>query len=383
MSASNGNGGRPGDSFFLCYFETTRRCNLACGYCMSRPDEPPKEPELGTEEAKTLVLDEIARVSSNAAVAFSGGEHLLRPDAFELLEHAARIGLWSFINTNGRILVETDAVARAVKATGGKLVFVLPLNSTDPAVNRSTRDDDSRTVMQAAEICRRDGAAHFFILTISRDNLPTLGATMTFLKMNRVPVLRAPFVPRGAGRHRTNLLCGPSEMRDVIHPALTSNPLAYISFTPFFASPDALGDAWKQLKPRISGLGCQAGRAFAAVGAEGNVVPCVQLLDSACIRGNVRKRKLTEIISGDPVFKALRSRESLGGKCGRCRYRMTCGGCRALAHYQNGDIMAEDPTCFFDPAGPAEKCTLEEAQTAQTGKFMEFIKYNQPWNTLF
>ena len=112
--------------FFLCYFETTRRCNLACPYCMSRPLDGPQGRELDTGECKSLVLDEIAKISSNAAVSFSGGEHLLRPDAYELLAHAASLGIWSFINTNGLLLAETDAVSRALEATGGKLVFVLP-----------------------------------------------------------------------------------------------------------------------------------------------------------------------------------------------------------------------------------------------------------------
>jgi radical SAM protein with 4Fe4S-binding SPASM domain len=371
------------DDFFLCYFETTRTCNLHCRYCMARLSGPPAGHELSTEEAKTLVIDEIARVSTNAAVAFSGGEHLLRPDAFDLLAHAAERGLWSFVNTNGKVLVETDSIRKAVKATGGRLVFVLPLNSTDPAINRSTRDDDPSTVMRAAERCRAEGAEYFFILTISRDNLPTLDKTMKFLKMNRVAVLRAPFVPRGAGRDYAEYFCGPGDMRDMVHPALTANPLAYISFTPFFASPEAMDATWKKYGIKISGLGCQAGRAFAAVGAEGGVVPCVQLLDSACTRGNVREKPLSEIIRDDPVFNALRERSTLKGKCGRCRYRDTCGGCRALSFYRNGDILAEDPSCFFEPVDQGTHSELEDLQTAKLGEFLEYLKFNKPWNSLF
>ena len=371
------------DDFFLCYFETTRACNLQCRYCMSRLPGPNDGKELSTREAQTLVLDEIAQVSSNAAVAFSGGEHLLRPDAFDLLEYAAGRGLSSFVNTNGRLLLETDSIKKALKATQGRLVFVLPLNSTDPAINRSTRNDDPSTVMKAAEKCRTEGAEYFFILTISRENLPTLAQTMNFLRMNRVAVLRSPFVPRGAGMDFAEYFCGPAEMRDVIHPALTSNPLAYISFTPFFASPEAISAVWQKYNVKISGLGCQAGRAFAAVGAEGGVVPCVQLLDSACTRGNVRERSLSEIIREDGLFQSLRTRNSLAGKCGRCRYRDTCGGCRALAFYRNGDVLAEDPSCFFEPANAETRSELEETQTAKLGEFLEYLKYNKPWNSLF
>ena len=371
------------DSFFLCYFETTRACNLHCPYCMARPAEPPTTPELDTDECKRLVLDEIRKVSTNAAVSFSGGEHLLRPDAYELLAYATSIGLHCFVNTNGVELVESNAVSRALEATDGKVIFVLPVNSVQDDLNRKSRDDAVSTVLLAAEKCQALGAEYFFILTVSRQNLSTLRQTVSYLKRTHVPMLRAPFVPRGAGANFRDLMFDRADMHSTIHPALTSNPLAYISFTPFFASPKRMAEVWAQYGVRIQGLGCQAGKAFAAVGAEGGVVPCVQLLDSGAVRGNVRDTPLSEIITTDPVFEALRSREQLGGKCGRCRYRDTCGGCRALAYYTSGDILAEDPTCFFEPADEQESSPLEEVQTAQLEEFIDYIKYVEPWNTLF
>ncbi|MBN1355675.1 SPASM domain-containing protein [bacterium] len=371
------------DNFFLCYVETTRQCNLHCQYCMSRTAVQPTRPELSTYEVKRLVLDELAKVSSRMAVAFSGGEHLLRPDAYELLAYTANLGMWSFVNTNGKLLVETDAVRRAMDSSQGKVIFVLPINSVNEVSNRATRDDGTGTVLRASDVCRAEGADYFFLVTVSRMNLNTLARTISFLKMNRVPMLRAPFVPRGAGAKCADLMTGQEEMRDTVHPALSANPLSYISFTPFFASPEAMRDTWDRFAVRIEGLGCHAGRSFAAVGAEGHVVPCVQLLDSAVTTANVRDTPLAEIIRDHPVFKALRRRETLQGKCGRCRYRDTCGGCRAIAYYRSGDVLAEDPTCFFDPVSPAERSELEEMQTAQLGKFVDYVKYNSPWNKLF
>jgi len=372
------------DKFFLCYFETTRDCNLACKYCMSRPETPVSAPELSTEEARTLVLDELAKVSSNMAVAFSGGECLLRDDIYTLLAHTASRGMYSFVNTNGEMLVQTDAVRRCRDATGGRVIFVLPFNSIDAESNRSSRDDDTSTVMQATEVCRREGTDYFFLLTISKENLDTLAPTVQFLKMNRVPMLRAPFVPRGSGMGYVDLFFDADDMKRVIHPALTSSPLSAISYTPFFADPDALEATWKTYGVKIEGLGCQAGRSFAAVGAEGNVAPCVQLLDSTAVVGNVRQTPLSELIARHPTFQALRQRrENLKGRCGICRYRESCGGCRALAHYRSGDLFAEDPTCFFEPKDRQSRCDLEAMQTVQVEKFVEYLKYNKPWNVLF
>ena len=109
----------------------------------------------------------------------------------------------------------------------------------------------------------------------------------------------------------------------------------------------------------------------------------MQLLDSGAVCGNVREKGLSEIIRENGTFKALRSREKLTGKCGRCHYRESCGGCRALAYYHNGDILAEDPSCFFEPANAQTRCDLEGMQTAKLGEFLEYLKFNKPWNSLF
>ena len=369
------------DQFFLCYFETTRRCNLRCSCCMSRSQTTSYAEEFTTQEAKSLVLDELAGISSNAAVAFSGGEHLMRPDAYELLEHAAKRNLWSFVNTNGRLLVQTDAIRRAVEVTAGKVVFALPLNSADVAVNRATRDDDPLTVLQAAKRCEEEHAPYFFILTLSKGNLATLAETIRFIRQNGVPMLRSPFVPRGCGQSFRNLLVDAADMERVIHPALTSYPLSYISFTPFFGSPEIMGLGGRYLGLKTAGVGCQAGRSFAAVSAEGDVAPCVTLLDSSCVCGNARHARLSEIVWNAPLFDALRKRTALKGKCGRCRYRDTCGGCRALAYYHSGDVLGEDPTCFFEPVDTRSRSCLEAAQTAQLGKFLLYVKSHKPWSS--
>lgn len=47
-------------------------------------------------------------------------------------------------------------------------------------------------------------------------------------------------------------------------------------------------------------------------------------------------------------FKAFRNfnQENLKGACGNCEYKISCGGCRALAFLFKGDFYAEDPMCI-------------------------------------
>jgi radical SAM protein with 4Fe4S-binding SPASM domain len=369
--------------FFLCYFETTRQCNRNCRYCMSRLEAPPSEPELTAEEIKRCVLDEVKRYSPDSAVAFSGGEFLMRSDALELLTYnSARLGLWSFINTNGSSLTK-ERVKEIAQATGQKAIFVFPLNSIENKIHFWSRDDDVKTLVNASKACLKNDVPFFFLTTISKMNLGTLKATIQTLQKKGVPVLRAPFVLRGAGKHYRDLCFTRDDMEKIIYPTLRDNYLSYVSYTPFFASPELVAEKCSQMNVILGQLGCQAAKGFIGISTEGEVAPCVQLLDTAVTCGNVRRQSLYDILHHNELLRALRQRDSLKGKCGRCRYRPTCGGCRALAYYQSGDCFAEDPTCFFEPVDEHTRSEHEPVQNQNTERFIDFLKQNKPWASLF
>ncbi|MFA5795270.1 MAG: radical SAM protein [Candidatus Brocadiia bacterium] len=368
--------------FLLCYFETTRRCNLDCPHCMTRADRPQTEPELTTEEAKRLVLDEVKKACPNGAVAFSGGEFLLRKDALELLSYNAKLGLYSFVNTNGKFL-NRDLLKAIKKATNNKVTLGLSLDSIDDGIHRQTRSDKPSETLELIKLCDREKVGYFFLVTVTKANLSGLAETMDFLKSRRIPIIRSPFVPRGAGKSVNHLAFDRNDMAKIIHPALKDNYLGYVSFTPFFAAPEFMVKTWRELDIPIANLGCQAGRGFIGISAEGSVAPCVHLLDSAIDCGNVRRKPLSELLRTDPILSSLQDGSRLKGKCGRCRYKHTCGGCRALAYYGTGDYLAEDPTCFFEPQDESTVSEYEETYNQNVSKFLDFVIYHKPWNQIF
>jgi radical SAM protein with 4Fe4S-binding SPASM domain len=90
--------------------------------------------------------------------------------------------------------------------------------------------------------------------------------------------------------------------------------------------------------------GCLAGTSYCVVIPNGDVHPCPYLPLRV---GNVRERPFSEIWADNEVFRHLRS-DALGGKCGACRYRRICVGCRARAYYYSGgDYLAEEPWCLY------------------------------------
>lgn len=109
----------------------------------------------------------------------------------------------------------------------------------------------------------------------------------------------------------------------------------------------------------------------------------MQLLDSEVKCGNVKETPLLNILNYNDVLLELRQRKTLKGKCGKCRYKHTCGGCRAIAYYKTGDYLESDPNCFFEPEDENTRSEHEQLQNENAGKFINFIAKQEPWRSLF
>jgi len=371
---------RPG--FFLCYFETTRQCDQGCPNCMTRQTTAPARGELSTDEAKHLVLDELKAICPKGAVSFSGGEILQRADHLDLIAHNARNGLHTFVNTSGSGL---DSIRlRGLKsAAGGRLTMGFSLDSVEEDIQNKCRSGSRERLERLLSICDEHAVPYFVLVTISRQNLESLESTLGWLHTKRIAVIRSPFVPRGGGAKAQHLCFDRKDMGGRIHPALRDNPLSYVSHTPFFAAPDVTHLTLGGRGLNLGNLGCQAGRTFIGINAEGDVAPCVHLLDSPVCCGNVREQPLSRILAESEIMRILRGERPAKGKCGRCRYGDSCRGCRSLAHYLTGDYLAEDPTCFFDPESPETRSPYEDTQTANTRVFLRHLVRTAPWKDIF
>ncbi len=368
--------------FFLCYFETTRRCDQGCPNCMTRLSPSPSRPELTTWEAQHLVLDELAEICPRGAVSFSGGEILQRPDHLELIEHNAGNGLYSFVNTSGAGL--DDAKIRELKrAAAGRLTMGFSLDSVDTGVQERCRAGGQAYLERLLRLCDEEDVPYFVLVTVSRLNLTTLGATLDWLAERQIPTIRSPFVPRGAAAAHRHLCFDREDMEKRISPALRANPLSYVSYVPFFAAPDATHLTLAGHKLSLGSLGCQAGRTFIGINAQGDVAPCVHLLDTPVRCGNVREKPLSRIYDESEILLTLRGERPVKGKCSRCRYGDSCRGCRSLSYYHTGDYLAEDPACFFEPLTVETRSPYEEEQTRNTRVFLNHLVRHRPWSEIF
>jgi len=98
--------------------------------------------------------------------------------------------------------------------------------------------------------------------------------------------------------------------------------------------------------------GCLAGTGVRFLSFDGEVFPCGYL---PAIAGDLRKESFADIWNHAAVFADLRDTEKLEGKCGCCEFRNVCMGCRARAYAANGNYMAEEPFCVYEPKAMAHK----------------------------
>lgn len=368
-------------SFPTLYFEVTRECNNSCPMCMTGCNNPEfvakkKKAELSYQEIVEKVLIPAQRDLGVYQVGYSGGEFLLREDAIDLVRATAGLGCEVKITTNS-VLVTEKLLKKLKDAAQNNLVMAFGINSiAQSEVNRETRNEDLETTLKAMKLCDSLGVTKHVVVTIGRFNMNDLDETIRWLAESHVPYNRSPLTGRNSGRNFINQ-CGldSESMEQKIHPVLRKYPNGYISYTPFFLAPElhrkiSGGQHVNVTVPQNPSIGCWCGT-WIAVNAEGDVSPCAILLDEVNA-GNVRQKSLLDIIDKGEVFQKILDRKQLKGRCGRCRYKFTCGGCRAMAWFKTSDYMDEDPTCFFEPV---DETTISPHETETNKIFNRYARY--------
>jgi len=88
--------------------------------------------------------------------------------------------------------------------------------------------------------------------------------------------------------------------------------------------------------------GCSAGTRAICIDSNYIVYPCVRMRIPL---GNLKENKLENILQCE-IINDLKNRDKLIGKCGKCKYKYNCGGCRARAYSATGNYLEEDKWCI-------------------------------------
>ena len=354
---------------YVVSWNLTYRCNLACEHCYLDAGGSPQvgsdnfadRSELGTEECYR-VIDEIAAFAPECLTILTGGEPLLRRDILDIVRRAAERGLWVVVGTNGVRVTENVATRLADAGTRG---LSLSLDALDP-----DRHDEFRRVrgawrntVEGAAILNRTGLPFIVQTTAGSHNAGELEDIADFAYERLaakvwnlyflVPTGRGQFVSdmtpgqydevlaslhsiqrKYKGRMLVNAKCAPHYIKTALQRASSNDD-------------SAPSDADPALRVYSGGAGgCPAGTHYMGIRPNGDVTPCPYL---PVFAGSLRTASLTDLWASSDLFKGIRRRTELGGRCGACELNAQCGGCRARAYGMTGDLMAEDPLCTHVP----------------------------------
>lgn len=346
-------------------YNVTRECNMKCSHCYINATDKKLEDELTTQEAKALI-DQIHQVSSPLLI-LSGGEPLLRPDIFELIEYGSKKGLKMGLGSNGYLI--DDSVAKKLKDAGIATVSI-SLDSNIPAQHDEFRGVTGawEKAVNACKVLRKNGVLVQVNTTLTHDNYNQIDDIMTLAESIGVENFHLFFlVPTGRGVKLTDI--SPQKYEEMITKTFAKVHKHRLNVRPSCAPQFMRIAQGMGLDMRQWIRGCIAGLHYCRIYANGEVTPCPYLPIKL---GNIKEKSFKEIWTNAEIFKALRSPDSLKGKCGVCEYKTICGGCRARAYglssdfidycgdlhlptEAKGDYLKEDPWCVYEPKTRKEK----------------------------
>lgn len=346
----------PGQVPHVVAWNLTRRCNLACAHCyIAAGSWHAAAGELSTAECRRIA-NEILELNPAPLFILSGGEPLLRADLESIAEHATARGATVVVGTNGTRLTRERITSLMDAGVRGVAISVDSLLASYHDRFRHGGGALEET-LAAVDRLAEQGLDFVVQTTLTRGNrreLPALAAWAASMGAVSFNVYFLVATGRAAGRGGGGMTgLSPEENDDVLR-ELVALEREYRGrmMVRSKCQPQLMrhvvesGDESPLLNYRTR---CPCGVDYCRITPEGKVTPCPY---TPVIVGDLRRQSFAEVWRDSPVFLRLRGGE-LGGKCGRCEYREICGGCRARAYADTGDLLGPDTSCAYEPTGNA------------------------------
>jgi len=334
---------------FFVGWDITNKCNLNCKHC-NRSSGNKLKNELSFFLVKK-VIDQLARdFKSIEHLSFGGGEPLMRKDFLKIVEYAISKKLPVRINTNGLLI--SDSIAKTLKKMG---VYHIQISIDGNEKNHDfvRGKGNYKKSIEKVKILKKYNISTSFRMTLFKNNYKDaepLYDIANRLKIERFSIGRG--IDCGRLNKNSNLVLPKDKYFKVLGAAYQK---AKNKKTVYYCTdPLSLFSNISRMKKILNRYdignylgGCIAGIAQFFISAEGKVFGC-GLLDVEA--GDIRKDNLLNIWKNSPLFQKLRERRNKFLKddyCGNCSYNSICGGCRAAAYYNNGNIFGKDPFCKF------------------------------------
>lgn len=338
------------------YWEMTQSCALACRHCRAEAMLAAHPGQLSTAEGKALLRQVADFGEPRPQVILTGGDPLQRPDLFELIDEAVRLGV-SVSITPAATPRLTYRVLEQLRQHG---VAGLGLSLDGAAAERHDAirgiDGCFERTIQAARWAAELGIPLQVNTLVAAETAADLPAVFELLKGLRVARWSLFFLI-SVGRGRVLEALSPEQgealMRWVYATSrvapfavATTEAPSYRRVALELMRAEGLSPAEIKQTPAYRGFGIRDGHGIVFVSHTGDICPAGFLPLAA---GNVRRDSLPEVYRSAPLFASLHQPSGFTGKCGSCDHRVICGGSRSRAFAASGDPLAEDPFCPYQP----------------------------------
>ncbi|HUI30354.1 MAG TPA: PqqD family peptide modification chaperone [Candidatus Acidoferrales bacterium] len=326
------------------YFSNTERCNLSCVYCYNAENRKRfgKFREEMTTAETVQALEKLWDFGASA-VAFCGGEPMMRPDLFDVARYAKNRGFRIALVTNGTRITENLAPAVAE-------LFDLVWVSLDSHIKeehealrgKGSFDRTMRAVRLLANYNPKRLVINSVVCNVNVKSMP---------ETHRLLVEEI-----GVGQHRMGAFLPSKEVvRDK-----NNNPINPVIFddeyNKFLVAAslrlELSGDEFPPLAvdehnglivkhaPRKNQCGAANGDIHMV--SNGDIYPCTMMYKKEFRAGNILEEDIRKIYRESAVMKKCRETTVDSIKqCGKCFVKYVCaGGCRGAAYNMYGDIKA-------------------------------------------
>jgi radical SAM protein len=347
---------------FIAIWEVTQACDLACVHCRASA-QPERHPlELTTEEGKQLI-DQIAAWKVPVFV-LTGGDPIKRPDLFDLIGHARKMGVHISLTPSATPLLTREVVFRLKEA--GLARLAVSMDGASAATHdafRGMSGSFART-LDAVRWANEAGLPVQINTTFSRRNINEIDAIVALMESLRITLWSVFFlVPTGRGKLGDLLTA--DEFEQVFERLSQLSKTASFDIKTTEAQHYRRFVLQKKVAERRQGIshaevtvatdtigraprGLNDGKGFVFISHKGEVFPSGFLPLAA---GNIREEKLETIYRDSDLFRSLRDTSRLEGKCGACEFKEICGGSRSRAYALTGNPYGQEPCCSYVPRG--------------------------------
>lgn len=333
-------------------WEITGLCNLRCQHCLSNAGEPLSN-ELSTQEAMRLIdcLEAMKVFNIN----LSGGEPLMRPDIFDIIDYASQKKLSIDLLTNGALI--TEKVLNRLEDSNIFNVQVSIDGIGETHDKFRGREGTYERAINAIKLLKDANYNVCISSTVNKQNMFEIPKIIDMAIDMGIPSFKTTFfMPAGRGKGNiSKFILTSQDIKDFTYMIIekkkeVGNSIVIACETDYPWLIEGLDKkSLESMKLDNScKVGCTAGSSSFYITPDGKIAPCPFLRDLTA--GDVRESNIKAIWDNSPTFDIFRNitRGCLKGSCSNCEYLgiMCYGGCRAAALAHTGDLYAEDPLCW-------------------------------------